>query len=141
MLSPLGRSHSDVTSPTGSGRSAICSSPDAIASMRPTSSLRRSRRDSEILCSSLLTHPFRWSLVDHRYCPEAPLPPRSAVFCARCLPIPSHVVLLGRAGPFLSSGRRSHLFRSQLQRSFLLTSKTFISKTKSSLCTISSRPR
>ena len=42
ILRPLGRAHSAIDRPTGSGSAAIASRPAAIASMRPSSSRRRS---------------------------------------------------------------------------------------------------
>ncbi len=46
MRSPLGRVHSAITWPIGSGRAAISSSPFAIASIRTSSSSSRSRMDA-----------------------------------------------------------------------------------------------
>ncbi len=52
IFRPLGRSQLARTSPTGSGRSAICSSPAAMASIRLASSFRRSISDAAMFRAS-----------------------------------------------------------------------------------------
>src|SRR6185369_12089286 len=114
MRIPFGRVHSVIVSPTGSGRSATCSTPAAIASMRAWVSVRRSTNAAAAPSARAAATS---SALAARSCASrarnAAAPERSAAFFA-AVDVPARIGAAARAARHRETTRDSMLAASRL---------------------------